>query len=135
MNDVSKSVNNLDTNTELAVTRTRLSADRTLMSWIRTSFSMISFGFTIIKFFQILKNSPQTATEIPQSSSGQLGLFLIILGLVSLLPATLAYRKELKALHQLDQGSLWTYTLFVAICVAIMGIYALVVVLTNRVLF
>ena len=122
----------IDRATSLAITRTRLAAERTLMSWIRTSFSMISFGFTIIKFFEYLKFFKHDTLAIQKSSSGQLGIFLILLGIISLVPAMIEYHKELSQLSVIDKGSRWSYAFLIAICVAILGIYALVNVLTNH---
>ncbi|NNM59508.1 MAG: DUF202 domain-containing protein [Legionellales bacterium] len=112
-----------DNATMLAVVRTRLAAERTLMSWIRTAFSMITFGFGLIKFFQYLKSD----LNIPQNShfglTNQLGLFLILLGTLSLIPGMIEHQTQLARLHKFDGGDRWNYALIVAILVALIGMY------------
>src|SRR5271154_918380 len=89
----------LDASTQLAVDRTRLAYERTLMAWIRTATSLITFGFTIYKFFQIelaRGGSPRVDRLIGPT---QFALFMIVIGLVSLLLATLEHRRDLNALN------------------------------------
>ena len=114
----------LNEQTKLSLERTRFSAERTLMSWIRTSFSMITFGFTLLKFFQYLQgNSPNT---LHSSGAKHLGIFLILLGIASLIPGMLEHHKTLKMLHTEDvQQPRWSYAFVVAIAVAVLGLYAL----------
>lgn len=120
----------IDQTTALAFTRTRFAADRTLLSWIRTSFSMITFGFAIAKFFQFLK----TLENYPKQniSTKHLGAFLIILGVASLIPAIMEYRKELKAISAIDKGPRWSYALIFAFLVGLIGLYALIDALVVR---
>lgn len=122
----------IDSNTLLAVDRTRFAAERTLMSWIRTSFSMISFGFTIIKFFEFLKDNPQFNSNSQQSGSLHLGLFLILLGLLSLIPGMIEHRKTLSELSRYDGKPTWSYAFIMAVLVGLIGLYALVHVLSVR---
>lgn len=115
----------LDLSTGLAVTRTRLAADRTLLSWIRTSFAMITFGFGIIKFFQFFK-----VLHVETHSSGLqhtyvLGLFLILMGILILIPGYIEHRKTMQMLFRLDGNTQWSYASVVAVFVAIIGIFAL----------
>lgn len=119
-----------DQNTLFAALRTRLSAERTMMSWIRTSFSMISFGFTIIKFFQYLH--ADTTKAVVSKSSLHLGLFLICLGVGSLIPAIIQHYYELKNISTIDNGSRWSLTFVVAVLVGIIGLYALINVISKN---
>ncbi len=112
-----------DNNTLLAVVRTRLAAERTLMSWIRTAFSMITFGFGLIKFFQYLKTDSTLPQKVHNGLTTQLGLFLILLGILSLIPGMIEHQMQLSRLHQLDGGGRWNYALVVAILVALAGSY------------
>ena len=112
----------IDERTKFAMMRTRFSAERTLMSWIRTAFSMITFGFAILKFFQFLQDKNPHAS----SSTKQLGIFLILLGIFCLFPGMIEHRKVLKLLHAADKTeSRWSYAFVVAIFVGIIGLYAL----------
>ncbi len=121
----------LDIATEMAISRTRFAAERTLMSWIRTSFAMISFGFTIIKFFEYLKLSP-TKSMGQGSSSLHLGLFLILTGILCLIPGLIEHRKSLNELSKYDGKAPWSYAFVIAILVGLIGIYALAHALSVR---
>jgi putative membrane protein len=92
----------LDSN-QMAVDRTWLAHERTLMAWVRTATSMISFGFTIYKFFQfeVAKDAPvRRALLTPRDFA----LIMVSIGLVSLLAATVAHRREIKGMSTLLQG-------------------------------
>ncbi len=81
----------------LAVDRTRLAHDRTLLAWVRTGTSLITFGFTIYKFFQL--ESPRVEAR-PDRLIGprQFAFLMIVIGIASLLLATLEHRRDMKAL-------------------------------------
>jgi putative membrane protein len=76
--------------TDLAVTRTVLATERTLMAWVRTGLSMISFGFTIYKFLHGLDEAGGIRLRRPEEPR-RLGLFLVALGLGSLVVGVLEY--------------------------------------------
>lgn len=84
--------------TQLALERTWLAHQRTLMAWVRTAASMISFGFTIYKFFEFEKGA----------KGGQHGLLtprdfamaMVSIGLIVLLLATVAHRRDTRQLNQ-----------------------------------
>lgn len=116
----------LDQSTALAVARTRLAAERTLMSWIRMSFSMITFGFTILKFFQYLNEMQRITLPNQMTGSKHLGIFLILLGIASLIPGMVEHRRALDTLSKLDGGPRWSYTFVVGVLVGFIGIYALI---------
>ena len=84
--------------TLLAVERTRVAHDRTLLAWVRTSVSLISFGFTIYKFFQYLRDSSGNTTVGNPSGPRRFGMAMIILGLVTLVLATVQYKADLSRL-------------------------------------
>ena len=85
--------------TRLAVDRTRLAHERTLMAWVRTAVSLISFGFTVYKFFQTLREGSGVPRESHPLGPRNLAIFLIAIGLISLVMATAAHRQELQALR------------------------------------
>lgn len=86
-----------DASVILSVDRTRLAYDRTLMSWIRTATSLITFGFSIYKFFQI---EAQRSAVVNTRMVGprEVAIMMIVIGLISLLLATIAHSRELRAL-------------------------------------
>lgn len=81
---------------ELAVERTRLAYDRNMMSWIRTSSSLITFGFAVDQFFAVAQR--QAVAHGHLLSPHRFAIFLICLGLVSLLLSTLQHRASLAGL-------------------------------------
>lgn len=85
----------LDSN-EMALDRTWLAHERTLMAWVRTATSMISFGFTVDKFFEYEagRNWHSHGLLTPRDFA----LIMIGVGLFSLLFATIARRRETRAL-------------------------------------
>ena len=86
-----------DASTLLSIDRTRLSYDRTLMSWIRTATSLITFGFSIYKFFQI-EAERTAAASARLIGPREFAMAMILIGLTSLLLATLEHRRDLRAL-------------------------------------
>src|SRR5678815_4129797 len=87
------------TSTDLAVDRTRLAHERTLMAWVRTSASLISFGFTIYKFFQYMRDQGQPV-EDRTFGPRQFALFLIAIGLIALVLATIQHRHDLSVMRK-----------------------------------
>ncbi len=117
----------LDTATRLAFERTRVSYDRTVMAGVRTATSLITFGFTIYKFFQL--------EMIGRDRTGQLigprefALTMIGIGLLSLLFATLEYRRDRKQMRAQYPGMPRSTAGVAAALVAALGILALLVVI------
>lgn len=75
-----------------------MAAERTLMAWIRTSLSMIGFGFTIQKFFQYMRESLLIETKIPRNEPLNIGLILVVTGLLFLIIASLEHVQFLRRL-------------------------------------
>lgn len=121
----------LDASTTLAVDRTRLAYERTLMAWIRTATSLITFGFTIYKFFQIelAREGPRTNRLI---GPREFALLMIVIGLVSLLMATLEHRRDLKALNAEYPGGRRSLARVLAALISILGLLALFAVLFRQ---
>ena len=85
--------------TSLAIERTYWAAERTLMGWIRTALSMISFGFTIGKLGQTLANIEVRGLRgIRTIGIDSIAYFLVILGTVALLAASLQFSRRVYAL-------------------------------------
>ena len=109
------------TSTDLAVDRTRLAHDRTLMAWVRTSASLISFGFTIYKFFQYMKDEGQSVQD-RAFGPPQFAMFLIAIGLISLVLATIQHRREMKAMRAHYVHVPYSMATLVGALVAILGV-------------
>jgi putative membrane protein len=113
----------MDRSTELAFERTRASYERTMMSWIRTSTSLITFGFTIYKFFQLERpESPQ-----PDRLIGARGFafLLVVIGLVTLVLATIEHRSNIRGLTALYAGRRRSLAVLLAALISLLGIVAL----------
>jgi putative membrane protein len=119
--------------TTLAVDRTRLAHDRTLLAWVRTATSLITFGFTIYKFFQIeaarLVDRPRPERLIGPT---QFALLMIVIGIISLVLATLDHRRELKRIRAQFPGDHRTLAGILAGLVSILGLVALFAVLFRQ---
>jgi putative membrane protein len=117
--------------TTLAVDRTRLAYDRTLLAWVRTGTSLITFGFTIYKFFQL--ESARLETR-PARLIGprQFAFLMIVIGILSLLLATLEHRRDMKALRAKYPGEHRTLAGIIAGLVSLLGLVALVAVVFRQ---
>jgi putative membrane protein len=124
--EVPKSSNELaQDRTDLAVERTLMAASRSLMAWVRTGLSMIGFGFTIYKF---LSAEAQGLVRDPRN----VGLFLISLGIVSIIFGAIEYRQSVGDLRRKFGGRFRKYPLIMAALVGGLGLALLVTGLLNR---
>src|SRR5215831_4147402 len=85
----------------LALIRTRLSLERTQMAWLRTAIAMITFGFTLYKAIQYARQLGIRRTGALLSASS-FALIMIIIGLVSLVAATIQGIRHARALRAQD---------------------------------
>jgi putative membrane protein len=111
---------------ELAFVRTRVSFEQALMAWIRTSVSLFTFGFSLTQFFHYVEERE----GISELSVGpqRLGLALVILGIVSLLLATVEHVLMLRQLKEEGMPIVRRYSLPVgsALATLAIGLVALV---------
>ncbi len=117
--------------TALAVDRTRLAHDRTLLAWVRTGTSLITFGFTIYKFFQ-LESARLEARPDRLIGPRQFAFLMILIGIVSLLLATLEHRRDMKALRAYYPGKQRTLAGIIAGLVSLLGLVALLAVVFRQ---
>jgi putative membrane protein len=119
-----------DSATRLAFDRTRLAYERTLMAWIRTAISLITFGFSIYKFFQV------EAVDLRQQqhlvSANTFAALMIIIGLASLLMATMQHHRELQTLRVQDPDVPQSLARVLAALISVLGILALVSVILRQ---
>ena len=108
----------------LAVERTVMAADRSLMAWVRTGLALIGFGFTIYKFLEYAREQlVATGREPGNGSSPKLvGLYLVGLGLLSLILGTLEHIQTLKNFRGYSIIKRHKYSLVMSGLVAIFGI-------------
>ena len=131
-NVVTVSATDLPNSTRLALDRTRLAYERTLLAWIRTATSMITFGFTIYKFFQYLVEKGQGERGDRLIGPRGFGLFLIGLGLFTLLLATISHRRTLHA-FRVEYGDVpYSLAAVLAGVLSLLGVLALFAVIFRQ---
>jgi putative membrane protein len=95
-----------------------------MMSWIRTATSLITFGFSIYKFFQI--EAPAHELQHRLVGPRQFAFLLVSLGLISLLLATIEYRRDIRALRAQYASTQPSLAVLLAAFISLLGIVALI---------
>lgn len=98
------------------------------MAWIRTALSLIGFGFTIYKFLQAVTRGAAVGVISPHEPR-RIGLFLIALGVISVIVGTLEYYRTIVRLNELSTSKFRTFNLGV-IMGLIIGLFGLLLFLT-----
>lgn len=113
--------------TMMAVDRTLMAADRSLMAWVRTGLSMISFGFTIYKFLEYSREQVLPNGKVaPGIATPELvGLFMVGMGIISLILGILENVYNVKRLIAHYQFRRPRYALFMAVILAFFGLFLL----------
>ncbi|MGB6986471.1 MAG: DUF202 domain-containing protein [Candidatus Aquilonibacter sp.] len=115
----------LDTSTKLAYERTRLAYERTMQAWIRTATSLITFGFSVYKFFQIER--PPGLKQSSIIGSREFGEILVVLGIASLVLATIEYRGRERDLEkEWPHKQRRSLAIWLAGAMSILGVLALI---------
>jgi putative membrane protein len=120
----------LDVSTRLAFARTRVAYERTMLAWVRTATSLITFGFSIYKFFQLQHLGGEHANYLV--GPHEFSLFLVSLGLVSLLLAAVEHRMNMQGLRAEYPDAPRSLAGVVATLVAVLGIGALIVMIFRQ---
>jgi putative membrane protein len=117
-------VRELDTSTTLAFERTRVAYERTMQAWIRTATSLITFGFSVYKFFQI--DRPANFKQTSLIGSREFGEILVVLGVASLVLATIEYRGRIKDIEkQYPHTQHRSLSVYLAGAMSLLGVLAL----------
>jgi putative membrane protein len=116
-----------DVTTNLAMDRNYMAAERTLMAWIRTALSMISFGFTIGKLGQVVRTIEVKSLLGHTRMMGveSIAYFLVILGTVALLMATIQHRVSMSQLYVMGLRRQVSTSFVVAVLLIVVGGFAL----------
>ncbi|MDQ5932899.1 MAG: putative rane protein [Cyanobacteriota bacterium erpe_2018_sw_21hr_WHONDRS-SW48-000092_B_bin.40] len=115
---------------DLAQTRTLLAMDRTLLAWIRTSLSLFAFGFTLARFVHdLIKN--KALVDFKTQSPEQLGITLMLLGILGLICGTVEHWLSLRKLNSEIKVARWSSTLAVAASLIVISILLLVDLVVN----
>ena len=122
--------------TDLAVERTVMGAGRTLMAWIRTALSMISFGFTIYKFLQAAAEGKANSV-MQMMGPRRLGLFLIALGVVSVILGSIEYYHSIRRLNRMSSTNYkaLNFPFIVGILIGLLGLFLFITILTHTEVF
>lgn len=121
--------------TDMAVTRTVMAVERSLMAWVRTGLALISFGFTIYKFLDYSREQLIATGELVSNISGPkvIGLFLIGMGVLSLLLGTIENEFAIRKLRENHDFSHSRYALFMALMLMAFGL-GLIIAIIFRIL-
>lgn len=122
--------------TDLAIQRTVMAAGRSLMAWIRTALSMISFGFTIYKFMQAATKGAEVGL-LKAEGPRRLGLFLIALGVLSVLLGSAEYFQTLNKLNQQSATHYraLNFSFVVGLLIGLLGLFLFVTILMHHEVF
>jgi len=116
--------------TQMALDRIWLAHERTLMAWVRTAASMISFGFTVYKFFDFEKG-PRTGGH-GFLTPRDFAMAMVGIGLIALLLATVAHRRDTRRLNELLGGRRRSLAQAVAALLCVFGILVFFTALFRR---
>ena len=136
-NPTAKTANELAMDrTDLAVERTVMGAGRTLMAWIRTALSMISFGFTIYKFLQAAAEGKANSV-MQMMGPRRLGLFLIALGVVSVILGSIEYYHTIRRLNRMSATNYkaLNFSFIVGLLIGLLGLFLFITILTHTEVF
>ena len=119
----------MDVSTRLSYDRTFLAHERTLMAWVRTASSLITFGFSIYKFFQLEQVAGKELPVVQVVGPRDFSMILIIIGIVSLVMATVQHQRQLKILKMEYENAPASTAGWVAGLISVMGLLAILAVI------
>jgi putative membrane protein len=101
--------------------------ERTFLAWLRTSIALIGFGFAISRFGIFLRQinaafTQQETTVNPLFNSENLGIFLVIFGILTIALAAWRYNQ---IFWQIEQGNYIPKRLPVLIMTGVVMIFGL----------
>jgi uncharacterized membrane protein YidH (DUF202 family) len=95
---------------ELSFERVRLALERLQLGWMRTAITFVALGFTSFKFYYgRIEEGKHPLTEYINGRT--IGIFLILIGLVGLIQATVQHRKNLVRLKSYYPGMYYSVSL------------------------
>jgi uncharacterized membrane protein YidH (DUF202 family) len=96
-----------------------------MLAWVRTATLLITFWLQRFKFFQIVREGGEQRNYL--IGARQFGLLLVSIGLISLVPATLQYRQNIRMRGEEYQGRPRSLVVIVVGPISILGVLALTV--------
>lgn len=81
--------------------------ERTFLAWLRTAIALIGFGFAISRFSIFLRQinaafAQQETTVNPLINSENLGIFLVVFGIITIALAAWRYNQVFRQIEQGD---------------------------------
>jgi putative membrane protein len=119
----------MDVSTKLSYERTFLAHERTLMAWVRTASSLITFGFSIYKFFEMEQGMGKGFASAQVIGPRHFSMILIVIGVVSLVMATIQHRRQLEILKVEYEKAPASTAGLVAGLISVMGLLAILAVI------
>lgn len=122
--------------TDLAIERTVMAASRTLMAWVRTALSLISFGFTIYKFLQGAVKVGEVAL-VRAEGPRRLGLFLIGLGVLSVLFGSIEYCQTIRGLNKQSDHHYraFNFSFWMGMLIGLLGLFLFLSIFLHKEVF
>jgi len=110
--------------------REHLANERTFLAWLRTSISLIGFGLAIARFSLFLhqlqtKTAQQTIENNYIFSSENLGLSLIIVGIIVIALAAWRYNRVFRQIERANYRPNRLLVLFLTVVVILLGILSI----------
>ncbi|MEB3216703.1 MAG: DUF202 domain-containing protein [Nostocales cyanobacterium 94392] len=117
--------------------REHLANERTFLAWLRTSISLIGFGLAIARFGLFLRQlqtpTTQQIVENPTFFSYQnLGLTLIIVGVLILALATLHYNRVFREIEEANYQPNRLLIWFLSSVLMLLGLLSIPLILVRR---
>ena len=121
--DADRSRRPADSGNDLALERTLMAAERTLMAWVRTSLALISFGFTLGKLGDVLRSAKVTLWGDRTTDIMGVAYYLVVIGTVALVLATIQNRVEVSALTREGLARRPSLAFVIAILMSLLGLF------------
>lgn len=107
--------------------RVYLAAERTFLAWIRTSLALMAFGFVVSRFglfLRVLESSSGQRISEPSALSLPLGVFLVLLGVISDIFAAWRHVRYVQAINEglPTAGRPSTLAVMLAVILAVLGL-------------
>lgn len=110
--------------------REHLANERTFLAWLRTSISLIGFGLAIARFSLFLrqietKTTQQTVENNTIFNSENLGLSLVIVGVIVIALAAWRYNRVFRQIERAEYRPSRVFIWFLSIIVISLGILSI----------